>query len=88
MARANTIRRLTGCPTTPSGVFVVNPTPLMAARAWKRASAWDIPVRVRAIVAKRLISIETGTTATTETTAAMDEGYPVGAALAQGPVDR
>ncbi len=50
------MRRRAGWATTASDSVVVNPTPVSADRAWKRADGRDIPVAVRAMVAIRVRS--------------------------------
>src|SRR4051794_20246373 len=64
--RTITTRRRTGWLTTLSASLVVKPTPDSAERAWKRALSRDMPVSVRAIVATRVMSSETTTTARSE----------------------
>ena len=51
------------------GSVVVNPAPVKADRAWKRARSRDSPVRVRATVAMRTTSSETTSTTISEATA-------------------
>lgn len=72
----NTIRRRTGWATISSGWLVVSPTPLIAARAWKRASSCDIPVSVGAMLAMRLTSIEAMTTTSRPRMAIIPSRFP------------
>ncbi len=65
------IRRRTGCSTTASDSLVVKPAPVRAERAWKRAAGRAMPVRVRAIVAMRVMSSDRMATTTSRTTAYM-----------------
>jgi hypothetical protein len=63
------------------GLRSVNPTPLKAERAWKRAASCDRPVATRATVAMRVITTAIATTSkgrsTTMTAASrLDERRP------------
>jgi hypothetical protein len=64
--RPPTIRRRTGWVTTSSASDVVNPTPVSAERAWKRADSRDIPVSDSATVATRTTSSDSSTITSTE----------------------
>ena len=70
------IRRLTGWRTTLSDSVVVNPAPLKAERAWKRAASRDMPVAVSATVAARVTTSERVSTIMSVRMAATRTRYP------------
>ena len=70
------MRRRAGWATTASDSVVVNPTPVSADRAWKRADGWDIPVAVSAMVAIRVRSSDSMATTRSRMTPYTKLFYP------------
>ena len=65
------MRRRTGWWAMLSDSPVVKPTPVRAERAWKRADSRDRPVKAKAAVAMRVMSMEMASTISNEKTAIM-----------------
>jgi hypothetical protein len=72
----STIRRRTGWFTTDSASRVVNPVPVKADRAWKRAVSRESPVAISATVATRVTINEMRTTTSSEAIASTSTLYP------------
>ena len=72
-----TTRRRSGWPTTCSDSEVVNPAPVRAERAWKRAVVRDMPVATRMSVATRVTTSDSATSTSSEPIAITGQFCPL-----------